>query len=107
VIPPGVLTWLQEAVAESDLSEGAARERELRRLEEQHRRIELKLETLYEDRLESRISREIYDRKAQELRAQGLELSRRLNALQSSAPAPVAPVLSWSCSTNKSSRVAP
>jgi site-specific DNA recombinase len=89
VIPPGVLTWLQEAVAEPDLTERAARDREQNRLEEQQRRIKLKLETLYGDRLEGRISPEMYDRKAGELRAQAADLLRKLNQLRSSAPAPV------------------
>ena len=44
VIPPGVLTWLQEAVAQSDMNEQAARDRQRKRLEEQHRRIDAKLE---------------------------------------------------------------
>ncbi len=89
VIPPGVLTWLQEAVAESDITERAARERELKRLEEQHRRVDSKLEAMYEDRLEGRISPEMYDRKAKELRAQAGELSRRMTDLHATAPAPV------------------
>jgi hypothetical protein len=89
VIPPGVLAWLQEAAAESDLTEGAARERERKRLEERHRRVELNLETLYDDRLDGRISPEMYDRKAEELRAQAADLLRKLNQVRSSTPAPV------------------
>jgi site-specific DNA recombinase len=89
VIPRGVLNWLQEAVGKSDLTERAARDRETKRLEEQHRRIDSKLEAMYEDRLEGRITPEMYDRKARELREQALELSRRINEVQASAPAPV------------------
>src|SRR5215470_11171618 len=48
VISPGVLRWLQEAVAESDLNERAARGRELKRMEEQHRRVQSKLDAMYE-----------------------------------------------------------
>ena len=36
IIPPGILNWLQESVSESDLNEQAARDREVKRLEEQH-----------------------------------------------------------------------
>jgi site-specific DNA recombinase len=89
VISPGVLRWLQEAVAESDLNERAARDRGVKRLDEQHRRLQSKLEAMYEDRLEGRISPETYDKKALELRAQGLELSRRINEIEASSPAPV------------------
>ena len=89
VIPAGVLTWLQEAVVESDLNERGARDREVQRLEEQHRRVQTKLEAIYEDRLEGRISKELYDRKAQDLRAQSLELLSRMNEMRLSSPAPV------------------
>ncbi len=37
VISPAILKWLQESVSESDLNERAARDREIKRLEEQHR----------------------------------------------------------------------
>jgi DNA invertase Pin-like site-specific DNA recombinase len=75
VIPPGVLPWLQEAVAESDLTQRGAHSRELIRLEGQHRRIDAKLQTLYDDRLEGRITAETHDRKARDLKSQALELS--------------------------------
>jgi site-specific DNA recombinase len=84
-IPLEVLVWLQEAVAESDLTERGAHEREVKRLEEQLRRLESKLDTLYEDRLESRIPPEMYDRKSPELRVQRLELLRRLNEVRAAS----------------------
>jgi site-specific DNA recombinase len=89
VIPAGVLTWLQEAVLESDLNERGARDREVQRLEEQHRRVQTKLEAIYEDRLEGRISKELYDRKAHDLRTQSLDLLSRMNEMRISAPASV------------------
>jgi site-specific DNA recombinase len=85
VIPPGVLTWLQEAVAESALNERGGREREAKRLQEQHRRVQMKLEAIYEDRLEGRITKEMYDRRARDLREQGLELWRRINEIHANA----------------------
>ncbi len=88
VVPPQVLTWLQEAVAGSDLNERAARENEVKRLEEEHRRVKAKLEASYEDRLEGRITTEMYDRKARELQSQSLELLRRVNEIRASAPTP-------------------
>jgi site-specific DNA recombinase len=89
VVPPGVLTWLNEAVSESDLNERASREREIARLEEQLRRFDSKLDALYEDRLEGRITPEMYDRKASELRGQSLTLSRRIDEIHAAAPAAV------------------
>ena len=89
VIPPGVLNWLHEAVVDSDVNEQGARDREFKRLQEQHRRVENKLEAIYEDRLEGRITKELYDRKAGDLRAQRFELLGRMNEMRASAPAPV------------------
>lgn len=87
-IPPAVLSWLQEAVAESDLTQRGAHIRSLARLEEQLRRIDTKLHTLYDDRLEGRITPETYDRKARDLRGQALDLSQQSDRIRASAPAP-------------------
>ena len=89
VILPEVLTWLGEAVTESDLNEHAARERNLKKIEEQRRRITSKLETMYEDKLEGRISAEFFDRKAAELKVQETELLRQVNDIRAAEPAPV------------------
>jgi hypothetical protein len=88
VIPPGVLKWLQESVSESDLNEQAARDRELKRLEEQRRRLVSKLDVLYDDRLEGRISPEMYDRKSLECQNQATALGRRIDEIRAGAPAP-------------------
>jgi site-specific DNA recombinase len=89
VIPPGVLTWLNEAVSQSDLNERASREREIGRLQEQRRRFDSKLDAIYEDRLEGRITPEMYDRKVSDLRGQLLTLSRRIDEIRAAAPAAV------------------
>jgi site-specific DNA recombinase len=89
VIPPAILKWLQESVSESDLNEQAARDREMKRLEEQHRRLGSKLDVLYDDRLEGRISPEMYDRKALECRNHATALERRIGQIRAGAPAPV------------------
>ena len=88
VIPPRVLTWLREAIGESDLDEQAARDRQTKSLKAQHRRIEAKLQALYEDRLDGRITPAFYDQKASDLHAQALDLSRRIDEIRLSAPAP-------------------
>ena len=89
VIPPGILKWLQESVCESDLNEQAARDKEVKRLEEQQRRLGSKLDVLYDDRLEGRISPEMYDRKAQECQKQATAVARRIEETRASTPAPV------------------
>ena len=89
VVPPGVLAWLNETVSESNLNERTSREREVARLEEQRRRFDSKLDAMYEDRLEGRITPEMYDRKASDLRGQSLTLSRRIDEIRAAAPAAV------------------
>ena len=89
VIPPAILKWLQESVSESDLNERAARDREMKRLEEQHRRLGSKLDVLYDDRLEGRIGPEMYDRKALDCQNQATTLARRIEEIRAGAPAPV------------------
>jgi len=65
------------------------RDRELKRLDEQHRRVQTKLEAIYEDRLEGRITKEHYDRKSHDLRTQSLQLLDRMNEMRLKAPAPL------------------
>ena len=89
VVPREILVWLNETVSESDLTERASREREIMRLEEQRRRLDSKLDAMYEDRLEGRITPEMYDRKASDLRGQSQVLSRRIDDIRAAAPAPV------------------
>jgi len=88
-IPPRLLQWLQEAVAGNDITEREAREREVKRLTEQARRIDGKLDAMYEDRLEGRITPDMYDRKACELRAQANNVRQKIDGIRSAEPAPV------------------
>jgi site-specific DNA recombinase len=85
VVPCEILAWLNATVSESDLTERASREREIARLEEQRRRLDSKLDAMYEDRLEGRITPEMYDRKASDLRGQSLALSRRIDEIRAAA----------------------
>jgi site-specific DNA recombinase len=89
IVPREVLSWLNEALSQSDLTERAAREREIKRLEEQRRRLDSKLDAMYEDRLEGRITPEMYDRKASDLRGPPAVLSRRVDEIRTAAPAAV------------------
>jgi hypothetical protein len=60
----------------------------VKKFEEQHRRIQAKLEAMYEDKLEGRITGEFYDRKAKELQAQASELLRKVNEVRAATPTP-------------------
>lgn len=89
VIPREALTWLTDVVSASDMNERAAREKAVNKLEEQHRRVQAKLDVMYEDRLEGRITADFYDRKARELQSQANALLRKVNEIGAAIPAPV------------------
>ncbi len=89
VVPRDALKWLTEVVSASDMNEQAAREKTVKKLEEQHRRAQARIEAMYEDKLEGRITAEFYDRKAKDLQAQASESLRRVNAVRAATPAPV------------------
>jgi len=55
------------------------------------------------DRLEGRISKEQYDRKAHDLRTQSLQLLDRMNEMRLSAPAPVQDALDLMDVTSRAS----
>ena len=93
VIPREVAEWLQVAYVESDLTERAARERTIRQQRAQFERLETRIEILYNDRLDGRISPSFYDSKAGEIRAQQQTILRRIEQIESSAPAPAAAAL--------------
>ena len=61
----------------------------MKRLTEQARRIDGKLDAMYEDRLEGRITPDMYDRKACELRAQANNVRQKIDGIRSAEPAPV------------------
>jgi len=89
VVPPEVIKWLQGTYVESDVSERAARERTIKQHRAQFERLEGRIETLYSDRLDGRISTGFYDAKASEFRAQQQTILRKIEQVESSAPAPV------------------
>jgi hypothetical protein len=89
LVPPEVTEWLQATYVESDLTERAARERAIAQHEAQYERLEARIDTLYTDRLDGRISPTFYDAKAGEIRAQQQTLLRKIEQIRSTAPAPV------------------
>ena len=89
IIPPEVVEWLRATYLESDLTERAARERAIRQQQSQYERLEARIETLYSDRLDGRISPTLYDAKAVEIRAQQQIILRKIEQIRSNEPAPV------------------
>lgn len=88
-IPSEVIAWLRFTYVESDVTERAARERTIKQHRAQFERLESRIETLYNDRLDGRIAASFYDAKAGEIRAQQQVLMRKIEQIQANAPRPV------------------
>jgi len=67
VIGPEILAWLPDELLASDLTEQAARDQALRRHQAELDRLQRRLDTLYDDRLDGRIDGDRYDQKAAEI----------------------------------------
>ena len=75
-------------MAGSEASERAVRDQALRRAQTELERLQNRLETLYDDRLDGRIEAAIYDQKAGEIRGQQNEIRKRLHEGQTAALPP-------------------
>ena len=89
VIPQSVLEWLGDTVLESDRTEQAAREQTIKRLRGQHDQIESRIETMYMDKLDGRISQEFFDRTSAAKRDEQRALLQKIQEIQTAAPTPI------------------
>ena len=88
VIPTPVLEWLQQELVKSDQEEQAVREQALRQQARELKRLQDRLDLLYEDRLDGRISAVEYDQKADATREQQQHLRRKLRSTHETALVP-------------------
>ena len=89
VIPKAILDWLDDAVLASDRTERAAREDAVRRLQFRYDQIAVRINTMYMDKLDGRITQDFFDEKAGTFRAEQEVLLRKIANIRDSAPAPV------------------
>jgi hypothetical protein len=85
VISQPILQWLGETVQASDRTEQAAREQTVKRLQIQHKQIESRIETMYLDKLDGRISQEFFDRNSAKQRDEQQALLRKIRTIQTAA----------------------
>ena len=85
VISQPILQWLGETVQASDRTERAAREQTVKRLQIQHKQIESRIETMYLDKLDGRISQEFFDRNSATQRNEQQALLRKIRTIQTAA----------------------
>jgi hypothetical protein len=89
VIPPAILEWLGDAVLDSDRTEQAARAESIKKLKIRYDQIEVRIETMYLDKLDGRISQDLFDRQAASMRGEQDGLLRKIQGIEKDTPAPV------------------
>ena len=89
VIPPPVLDSPGVAVLESDRTEQAAREKTIERLRAQSDQVGNRIETMYVDKLDGRITAEFYDERSAQWRREQEGIQRKIQDIQRAAPAPI------------------
>jgi hypothetical protein len=83
VIAPATLSWLDGVVVESDQTERGARQRSLKALRAESERLQTRIDTMYMDRLDGRISAAFFDAKSEQWRLDQKQIHERIQTLQS------------------------
>jgi site-specific DNA recombinase len=89
VIPQPILAWLGDAVLATDRTEQAARADTIKKLQARRDQIDARIETMYADRLDGRITAEFFDRQRGVWREEQDSLLRKIQDIQKATPAPV------------------
>jgi hypothetical protein len=89
VIPQPILEWLDDAVLNSDRTEQAARAQTIRTLQARHDQIKARIEAMYSDKLDGRITQEFFDKQSATWRGEQDGLLRKINDIRNAAPSPI------------------
>jgi site-specific DNA recombinase len=89
VIPEPILQWLAEAALGSDRTEQAAREEAIKQLRVRYDRVRTRMETMYLDKLDGRITPEFFDERAAAWRGEQDAILDKIQEAQKATPAPV------------------
>jgi DNA invertase Pin-like site-specific DNA recombinase len=84
VIAPDTLEWLEATATESDKTECGVRDQVLRQLKAERDRLQARVETMYLDRLDGRITAEFFDQKSKEWREHLKQIDGRIEQLVTS-----------------------
>jgi hypothetical protein len=84
VVPPVILEWFSDATLNSDRTEQAARAESVK-----GSRPEARIETMYLDKLDGRITQEFFDKESASLRRDQDGLVRKIQDIQKTTPAPI------------------
>ena len=89
VIPQAILEWLGNDVLSSDQTEQAARAQAIKKLQARYEQIQARLETMYLDKLDGRITQEFFDKQSAAWRSEQDGLQRKIQEVQKATPAPI------------------
>ncbi len=89
VIPQAILEWLGKDVLKSDQTEHAARAQGIKKLQARYDQIQARLETMYLDKLDGRITQEFFDKQSAGWRFEQDGLQRKIQDVQKATPAPI------------------
>jgi hypothetical protein len=89
VIPQPILEWLDDVVLASDRTEQAARAQAMKKLQTRCDQIQTRIETMYLDKLEGRITQEFFDKQSSTWRGEQDGLLRKIQNIQKATPAPI------------------
>jgi site-specific DNA recombinase len=89
VIPQSILEWLGDAVLASDRTEQAARAQTVKKLETRYDQIDARIETMYLDKLDGRITQEFFDKQSSTWRGEQNGVLRKIHDIQMATPAPI------------------
>lgn len=81
-IPKEITDWLRAALRESDLTEKRAREQSLKQIQLEIERMDQRIETMYLDKLDGRITPQFFDEKAAAWRQEQGKMRQRLASLR-------------------------
>lgn len=105
IIPQPILGWLSNAVLESDRTEQASRQQAVKRLRAERERLDARIEAMYLDKLDGRITQEFFDRQAAECRAKQDTIQRKIRDIEKAAPAPIDQAVDMLRLTSRASRL--
>jgi hypothetical protein len=80
------MAWLEDAVTESDKPETGAREQALKHLKGERDRLQARIDTMYIDRLDGRVTATFFDEKSKEWRDQQKEIEAQMRKLETAEP---------------------
>jgi site-specific DNA recombinase len=89
VIPPAILEWLGSDVLASDQTEQAAHAQAIKKLQARHEQIQARIETMYMDKLDGRITQEFFDKQSAAWRVEQDGLQRKIQDVQKATLAPI------------------